>query len=76
MHRPCRRAAHVARLSAMGQAASALAHELNQPFPPSMNYVSAARRRLSKIEDAAAEKAHELLEKAVNETNRAGQTYV
>ncbi|MGD0867373.1 MAG: PAS domain S-box protein [Rhizomicrobium sp.] len=63
--------AHVARLSAMGQLSSALAHELNQPLSAVMNYVNAARRRLSKVE--AAEKARELLEKAVNETNRAGQ---
>jgi two-component system sensor kinase FixL len=65
--------AHVARLSAMGQLSSALAHELNQPLSAVMNYVSAARRRLGKIEDGAAGKVRELLDKAVNETNRAGQ---
>jgi two-component system sensor kinase FixL len=65
--------AHVARLSAMGQLSSALAHELNQPLSAVMNYVSAARRRLSKIEDGSVGKVRELLDKAVNETNRAGQ---
>ncbi len=65
--------AHVARLSAMGQLSSALAHELNQPLSAVMNYVGAARRRLAKIEDEAAGKVRELLDKAVNETDRAGQ---
>ncbi len=64
---------HVDRLSAMGQLSSALAHELNQPLSAVMNYVNAARRRLKTIEDAATEKVSELLEKAVNETERAGQ---
>src|SRR5689334_2373173 len=35
---------HVSRLSAMGQMASALAHELNQPLTAIMNYVKAATR--------------------------------
>ena len=65
--------AHVARLNAMGQLSSALAHELNQPLTASMNYVSAARRRLSMIDDTRTTKISELLEKAVNETERAGQ---
>src|SRR5580692_9489178 len=64
---------HVDRLSAMGQLSSALAHELNQPLSAVMNYVNAARRRLKTIEGAATEKVAELLEKAVNETERAGQ---
>ena len=35
---------HVSRLSAMGQMASALAHELNQPLTAITNYVQAMRR--------------------------------
>ena len=42
---------HVSRLSAMGQMAAALAHELNQPLTAIANYLSgvtaAARRRQS-----------------------------
>jgi two-component system, LuxR family, sensor kinase FixL len=64
---------HVDRLSAMGQLSSALAHELNQPLSAAMNYVNAARRRLKTIEGAATDKVSELLEKAVSETDRAGQ---
>ena len=64
---------HVDRLSAMGQLSSALAHELNQPLSAVMNYVSAARRRLGAIEDVGTSKISELLEKATNEADRAGQ---
>jgi C4-dicarboxylate-specific signal transduction histidine kinase len=38
---------HAARLSAAGQMAGALAHELNQPLTASTNYVNAARRLLA-----------------------------
>jgi two-component system sensor kinase FixL len=64
---------HVGRLSAMGQLSSALAHELNQPLSAVMNYVSAARRRLKAIENTGTDKISELLEKAANEADRAGQ---
>jgi two-component system sensor kinase FixL len=64
---------HIDRLSAMGQISSALAHELNQPLSASMNYVNAARRRLNAIDDPATTKISELLEKAANESDRAGQ---
>jgi two-component system sensor kinase FixL len=65
--------AHVARVNAMGQLSSALAHELNQPLSATMNYVNAAKRRLAKVSSAEAEKVLELLEKAASETERAGQ---
>lgn len=63
---------HVSRLSAMGQMASALAHELNQPLTAIMNYVRAARRFM---EDGAGinPKAIEAMDKAVAQTTRAGQ---
>lgn len=38
---------HVSRLSEMGQMASALAHEVNQPLTAAMNYIEAARLLLS-----------------------------
>jgi two-component system sensor kinase FixL len=61
------------RLSAMGQMASALAHELNQPLTAIINYVQACRR-LSVAEDGATrERLHETMDKAVNQANRAGQ---
>lgn len=38
---------HVSRLSAMGEMASSLAHEVNQPLSAIVNYLSGARRLLS-----------------------------
>jgi two-component system sensor kinase FixL len=64
---------HVSRLSAMGQMASALAHELNQPLTAIMNYVRAASRTMSAIEGPQVEKAREWMDKATNQTARAGQ---
>jgi two-component system, LuxR family, sensor kinase FixL len=64
---------HVSRLSAMGQMASALAHELNQPLTAIMNYVKAATRTMSALEGPQVVKAREWMEKATNQTARAGQ---
>ena len=63
---------HVSRLSAMGQMASALAHELNQPLTAILNYVRAARRFMEG-DRASADKAVEIMDKAVAQTARAGQ---
>lgn len=63
---------HVSRLSAMGQMASALAHELNQPLTAILNYVRAARRLLE-MEGGASPKTLETMDKAVAQTSRAGQ---
>ena len=64
---------HVSRLSAMGQMASALAHELNQPLTAIMNYVKAATRTMNALEGPQVGKAREWMEKATNQTARAGQ---
>jgi two-component system, LuxR family, sensor kinase FixL len=64
---------HVSRLSAMGEMASALAHELNQPLTAIMNYVKAAARTMSTIKGPEVEKAREWMDKATNQTARAGQ---
>ena len=64
---------HVSRLSAMGQMTAAIAHEVNQPLTAIANYVSAARRTISPAGgDAAIAKARELMEKAAEQTLRAG----
>src|SRR5258707_10133714 len=42
---------HVSRLSAMGEMASALAHELNQPLAAISNYMKGSRRLLSASSD-------------------------
>lgn len=64
---------HVARLSAMGELASALAHELNQPLTAISNYSSAARRILDVSGGADPHTATELLMKASQQAQRAGE---
>ncbi|MES1989858.1 MAG: PAS domain S-box protein [Pseudomonadota bacterium] len=61
---------HVTRLSAMGQMASALAHELNQPLTANMNYIKAALRLSEGEHDPVL--VRELLTKAAAQTTRAG----
>ena len=64
---------HISRLTAMGEMASALAHELNQPLSAIMNYLKGSRRLL---EDLASDKAamlRDALDKASAQTIRAGQ---
>lgn len=62
---------HISRLSAMGEMASALAHELNQPLSAIANYLNGARRLLEKSpgEDA---RIGEAMEKAADQALRAG----
>jgi two-component system, LuxR family, sensor kinase FixL len=64
---------HVSRLSAMGQMTAAIAHELNQPLTAILNYINAARRTIAPLNDAQAVRVAELVEKAANQTSRAGQ---
>lgn len=61
------------RLSAMGQMASALAHELNQPLTAVINYVQACRRMLAQSDLAAGDRLHEVMDKAVAQASRAGE---
>lgn len=64
---------HAQRLTTMGQLASALAHELNQPLTATLNYLNAARRNLGTREEPAVERSGALLDKAAEQTIRAGQ---
>jgi len=64
---------HVSRLSAMGEMSAALAHELNQPLTAMANYLNAARRTMDAVDHPAMPKAQELLNKATDQTLRAGQ---
>jgi two-component system, LuxR family, sensor kinase FixL len=61
------------RLTAMGQMASALAHELNQPLTAVINYVQACRRLLAAGDGVALERLQEVMDKAVGQASRAGQ---
>jgi two-component system, LuxR family, sensor kinase FixL len=61
------------RLSAMGQMASALAHELNQPLTAVISYVQACRRMLARPDAPPPERLHEIMDKAVGQAIRAGE---
>lgn len=63
---------HMSRLSAMGEMASALAHELNQPLSAIANYLSGARRLLERAE-VNEPRAGDALEKAADQALRAGE---
>jgi two-component system sensor kinase FixL len=63
---------HVSRLSTMGQMASTLAHELNQPLTAITNYLQAARRLLG-IKPPDLTRLDDVLEKGLAQAMRAGQ---
>ncbi|MCR5876170.1 PAS domain S-box protein [Phenylobacterium sp. J426] len=63
---------HVARLTALGEMASALAHELNQPLSATSNYVKGSVRLLDR-EPLDKAKIREALNQAGEQTLRAGQ---
>jgi two-component system sensor kinase FixL len=64
---------HISRLSEMGQMASALAHELNQPLTAASNYLQASRRLLERKDEASFARATSALESAAAQVTRAGQ---
>lgn len=64
--------AHVSRLTAMGEMASALAHELNQPLSAIGNYLMGSKALLLRA-DLPREKIAEAVEKAGQEALRAGE---
>lgn len=64
---------HVSRLSTMGQMASTLAHELNQPLAAVTNYVNASRHLLTAGRPEDREKIIQHMGKAADQIERAGQ---
>jgi two-component system sensor kinase FixL len=64
---------HVSRLSAMGEMASALAHELNQPLSAISNYMKGSRRLLATSADPNALKIESALDRAAEQAIRAGE---
>jgi two-component system sensor kinase FixL len=63
----------VSRLSIMGEMASGLAHELNQPLTAIMNYIQACRRLLEREDASNPARVRELMDKAVGQASRGGQ---
>lgn len=64
---------HVSRLSAMGEMASALAHELNQPLAAISNYMKGSRRLLADSPDPNRSRIENALDRAAEQAIRAGQ---
>ncbi len=62
---------HMSRLSDVGQMASAIAHEINQPLTAVLNYVQAARRMLEDANMHMPPKATDAMDKAVAQAARA-----
>ena len=63
---------HVSRLTAMGEMASALAHELNQPLSAIANYMKGSRRLLADSSDERSKILTEAMDKASEQALRAG----
>jgi two-component system, LuxR family, sensor kinase FixL len=64
---------HVSRLTAMGEMASTLAHELNQPLSAIANYMKGSRRLLEGNTDERSALLREAMDKAAGQAMRAGQ---
>jgi two-component system, LuxR family, sensor kinase FixL len=63
----------VSRLTAMGEMASALAHELNQPLSAIANYMKGSQRLLEASSDQRALQVRDAMDKAADQALRAGQ---
>jgi two-component system sensor kinase FixL len=64
---------HVSRLTAMGQMASALAHELNQPLLAIVGYMKGSRRLLESGGEGHSDLLRDAMDKAGDQALRAGQ---
>ena len=64
---------HISRLTAMGEMASALAHELNQPLSAIANYLKGAKRLLEGRADDESKTVCGAMDKAAEQSLRAGQ---
>ena len=64
---------HVSRLTAMGEMASSLAHELNQPLSAITNYIRGSRRMLADRDDGDAQRLRDALDEAGRQALRAGE---
>ncbi len=63
---------HISRLTALGEMASALAHELNQPLSAIANYMKGSRRLLQDRTDEQSRMIREAMDKAAEQSLRAG----
>lgn len=63
--------AHMSRLMTMGEMASGLAHEINQPLATTLNYANGALRRLQQGDAPSPERLESLLQAIVKQSQRA-----
>ncbi len=64
---------HMSRFTALGEMASALAHELNQPLTATANYLKGARRLLADAKADGIATARDAIERSAEQVLRAGQ---
>jgi two-component system sensor kinase FixL len=64
---------HISRFTAMGEMASTLAHELNQPLSAITNYMKGSKRLLESDTDERTVMIREAVDKAAEQALRAGQ---
>jgi len=64
---------HMSRFSAMGEMASALAHELNQPLSAIANYIKGSQRLIERHPAQEVPRVREALQKAAEQALRAGE---
>jgi two-component system sensor kinase FixL len=64
---------HMSRFTAMGEMASTLAHELNQPLSAIANYIKGSRRLLQDRTDEDSGMIREAIDNAADQALRAGQ---
>lgn len=64
---------HISRFTAMGEMASTLAHELNQPLTAIASYLNGCRRLLDGKENAKTAMIRDAIERAADQALRAGQ---
>ncbi|WP_411818195.1 two-component system sensor histidine kinase NtrB [Hyphococcus sp. DH-69] len=64
---------HVSRLGAMGEMASNIAHELNQPLAAAINYTQAARKVIQSDGAFDERGIAEILDKAIQQSKRAAE---
>lgn len=63
---------HMSRFTALGEMASTLAHEINQPLTAISNYLKGCRRLLDKVESENSGLLRDAVEKAADQALRAG----
>lgn len=64
---------HMSRFTALGEMASTLAHEINQPLTAIVNYLKGCRRILGRMEGEEIALIHDAVEKAGDQALRAGE---